>query len=91
METVHRNDLSQGLETFIRISLKSERLSTNIKLTLHTALIRSIMTQACPTWELAAETYLLKLQRMQNKFLPIIAIFPRCTPVHDLLKASSLP
>jgi hypothetical protein len=28
---------------------KSERLSTNIKLTIHKALIRSIMTYACPT------------------------------------------
>jgi hypothetical protein len=30
---------------------KSERLSANIKLTLYKALIRSIMTYACPAWE----------------------------------------
>jgi hypothetical protein len=35
---------------FIRIYsvLKSERLRANIKLTLHKALIRSVMTYACP-------------------------------------------
>jgi hypothetical protein len=37
---------------------KSERLSTNIKLTLHKALIRSVMTYVCPAWEFAADTYL---------------------------------
>jgi hypothetical protein len=47
---------------FIRIfsQLKSERLSDNIKLTLHKALISSVITYACPAWELAADTYLLK-------------------------------
>jgi hypothetical protein len=33
-----------------------ERLSANIKLILHKALIRSVMTFACHTWELAADT-----------------------------------
>jgi hypothetical protein len=32
-------------------------------------LIRSVMTYACPTWELAGDTYNLKLQRLQNKVL----------------------
>jgi hypothetical protein len=38
---------------FIRIYslLKSEHLSANIKLTLHRALIRSVMTYACAIWE----------------------------------------
>jgi hypothetical protein len=37
---------------------KSERLSANIKLTLHKALIRYVMTYACPAWEFSefAET-----------------------------------
>jgi hypothetical protein len=34
--------------------LKSERFSGNIKLTLHKALIRTVITYACPAWELAA-------------------------------------
>jgi hypothetical protein len=41
---------AKALRTFIRVysPLKSEQLSTNIKLTLHKALIRSIMTYARP-------------------------------------------
>jgi hypothetical protein len=58
--------------TFIRIysPFIRERLSTNIKLTLHKALNRSIMTYACPAWEFAADNDLLKLQHLQNKVLP---------------------
>jgi hypothetical protein len=48
---------------------KSERLSVNNKLTLHNALIRSLMTYACPAWEFEADTHLLKLQRLQNKLV----------------------
>jgi hypothetical protein len=45
MEIAHRNDRSQCLQNIycILFPIKSERLSANIKLTLHTALIRSIM------------------------------------------------
>jgi hypothetical protein len=45
---------AKAFRTFIRIYFifKSERLSTNMKLTLHKALIRSVMTYACPAWEL---------------------------------------
>jgi hypothetical protein len=32
-----------------------ERLSVNIKLTLHNALSRSVMIYACPAWEFAAD------------------------------------
>jgi hypothetical protein len=55
---------AKALRTFIRIYsiFKSERLSANIKLTLHKALIRSVMTHACPSWEFAADAYLLKLE-----------------------------
>jgi hypothetical protein len=48
---------------------RSERLSANIKLNLHKAPIISVMTYACPALELVANTYLLKLQRLQNKVL----------------------
>jgi hypothetical protein len=41
--------------------LKIERLCANIKLTLHRLLIRSVLTYACPAWEFAADTHLLKL------------------------------
>jgi hypothetical protein len=49
---------AKAFRTFIRIYFlfKSERLSTNIKLTLHKAFIRGIMTYACPVWELQQTT-----------------------------------
>jgi hypothetical protein len=49
------------------------------------------MTYACPTWDFAADTHLLKLQRPQNKVLRTIGNFPRCTVVRELQKAFSIP
>jgi hypothetical protein len=63
----------------------------NIKLTLHKVLIISVIRYACPTREFAADTYLIKFQRLQNKVLRSIGKFPRCTPVRDMLTAFSLP
>jgi hypothetical protein len=70
---------AKAFRTFITLYFlfKIERLSANIKLTLHKALIRTVMTYACPVWEFAAKTYLLKLQRLQNKVLHTIGSFPR--------------
>jgi hypothetical protein len=60
---------AKACRTFIRLYslFKRERLSASIKLILHKVLIKSVMTYACPAWELAAGTYLLKFQRLQNK------------------------
>jgi hypothetical protein len=79
--------------TFIRIYslFKSERLNANIKLTLHKALIRSVLTYACPAWKFAAESQLLKLQRLQNKVLRTLGTFPRCTSVRDMHVAFQIP
>jgi hypothetical protein len=71
--------------------LKSERLSANIKLTFHKALIRSVMTYDYPAWELVADIHLLKLQHMQNKVLRTIVHFSRCTPIRDMNTAFNLP
>jgi hypothetical protein len=49
------------------------------------------MAYACPTWEFAAETYLLKLQRLQNKVLRTIGSFPRRTSVRDMHMAFQIP
>jgi hypothetical protein len=49
------------------------------------------MTYACPAWELAADTYLLKLQPNENKVFRTIANFPRFTPVRFLHKDFNLP
>jgi hypothetical protein len=55
------------------------------------ALIRSAMTYACPAWEFAAESHLLKLQRLQNRVLRTIGNFPRRTSVRDLHVAFQIP
>jgi hypothetical protein len=72
---------AKNFRTFTRIYslLKSKCLSASIKLTLHKALIMSVMIYACPALELAAGTELLKLQRLQNKVLRSIGNF---TKVH---------
>jgi hypothetical protein len=84
---------AKAFRTFIRVYslFKSERLNANIKLTLHKALIRSVMTYASPTWDSAADTLLMKLQRLQNKVLHTIGNFPRRTPVRELHTAFNIP
>jgi hypothetical protein len=51
---------AKSFRTFIRLYslFKSERLAANIKLTLLKALIRSVMTYACPAWEFPVEPHL---------------------------------
>jgi hypothetical protein len=49
------------------------------------------MTYACPSWEFAAESHLLKLQRLQNKVLCTIGSFPRRTSVRDMHVAFQIP
>jgi hypothetical protein len=81
---------AKAFRTFIKLYslLKNERLTANIKLTLHKALIRSVMTYACPTsWKFVADTHLLKLQWLQNKVLRTIGNFPRRTSVRDMHEA----
>jgi hypothetical protein len=84
---------AKAFRTFIRTYslFKSERLSGKIKLTLHKALIRSVMTYASLAWELAADTHLMKLQRLQIKVLRIISNYPRRTLVRDLHLAFQIP
>jgi hypothetical protein len=84
---------AKAFRTLIRVYsvFKSERLSANTKLTLHKVMIRSVMTNACPAWEFAAHTHLMKLQRLQNKVLRTIGSFSRCTPVRDMHTAFNLP
>jgi hypothetical protein len=65
---------AEAFKTFIRIYslLKSDRLSP----TLHKALIISVINYVFPAWELAADVYLLKLQRLQKRFLRTTGNFP---------------
>jgi hypothetical protein len=86
---------AKAFRTFIRIYslFKSERLSASIKLALHKALIRSVMTYShfCHAWEFEADTYLLILQHLQNKVFRTKENFPKCTLVRDLHTAFNLP
>jgi hypothetical protein len=72
------------MRTSIYPLLKSEGLSVGTELTLYKALIRSILTYSCPAWEFTADSYLLQLQRLQNKVLRTIGNLPRHTPTRDL-------
>jgi hypothetical protein len=49
------------------------------------------MTYACPTWEFAADTHLMKLQRLQDRVLRSIGNLVRRTPVHDLHLEFKIP
>jgi hypothetical protein len=49
------------------------------------------MTYVSPAWEFAADTYLLKLQRLRNSVLRTIGNYPRRTPVRDLHMAFHIP
>jgi hypothetical protein len=49
------------------------------------------MTYACPAWAYAADTHLMKLQRLQNKVLRTIGNFPRRTSVREMHLAFHLP
>jgi hypothetical protein len=84
---------AKAFRTFIRAYsiFKSEQLSPNIKLTLHKALIRSIMTCASPAWDSAADTHLMKLQHLQNKVLRTTGNYLRHTKVHELHLAFQIP
>jgi hypothetical protein len=83
---------AKAFRTFIRIySLhKSDRVSASIKVILYKALI-SVMTYACPVWELAADMYHIKLQHLENKVLCTTGNIPKCTLVHHLCTAFNLP
>jgi hypothetical protein len=84
---------AKAFRIFIRVYslFKSERLRANIKLTLHKALIRSVMTYASPALEFAADTLLMKLQRLQYKVLCTIDNYRRRTRVRDLHLAFHIP
>jgi hypothetical protein len=59
-------------------------------MTLHKALIRSIMTYTCPAWKFAADNHLLKLRRLKNKVLRTFGNFPRHTLARELHMAFKL-
>jgi hypothetical protein len=61
--------VAKALHTYIRTHslFKRGSLNINIKLMLYRALIRSVITYACPTWEYEVDDHPLQLQCLQNK------------------------
>jgi hypothetical protein len=54
-------------------------------------MIGYVMTYACPAWEIATESHLFKLQRLQIRVLLTIGCIPRRTSVHDMHEAFQIP
>ena len=84
---------AKTFRTFIRVFslFKNERLGANINLTLHKALIRSVTAYAYPAWEFAADSHLLKLQRLPDRVLRIVGKFPRRSQTCKLHVAFKIP
>jgi hypothetical protein len=85
--------VAKAFGTYIRpySIFKSMRFNVNIRLIVFRALIRSITINACPTWEFAADSDLLKLQCLQNRILRPIGGLDRRTPVRDSLVEFKIP
>jgi hypothetical protein len=85
--------VTKALQTLGQIYplLKTEKLVTKTKLTLYKALIRSKLSYACPTWESAADSHLIKLQTLQNRGLRIIGCLPRRTPIRLMQTEFQIP
>jgi hypothetical protein len=62
-----------------------------IKFALYKALIKSVMTYACPTWNYAVDAHLLKLQHLQDRVFRDIGNLDRCTPVRELHLSFKIP
>jgi hypothetical protein len=84
--------IAQALGTYIRTYsiFKNKHLSANIKLIMYGALIRSIMTNACPTGEFVADTHLMKLQCCRIE-LSVLLVTYRHTPICDLHMVFKIP
>jgi hypothetical protein len=84
---------AKAYRTCIRLHFlfKSDQLSANIRLSHHEALIRSVMTYACPAWEFAAHTHQMIFQRLQNSVLRTTRKLPRTTSIRDKHMAFEIP
>ena len=58
---------------------------------MYTALLRSLITYACPVWGYAADVHMNKLQIFQNKVLRLITKLPRVTPRWVIHRDTGIP
>lgn len=69
---------------------RNSRLSVNTKKLLYTAIIRPVITYACPVWCSMSKTSMLKLQRIQNKCLRLALNKDRYKTIRELHEQSGL-
>lgn len=69
---------------------KKSKLRTNLKLLLYKTCVRSTLLYAAPVWSTAANYQLLKVQRIQNKYLRIILDMPPETAISVLHREANL-
>jgi hypothetical protein len=69
----------------------SVKAQGQLYLYLYKASIQSTLTYACPAWEFAADSCLLKLQRMRNKVMHTIGNLPRRSQTRDLHFGLKIP
>jgi ABC-type methionine transport system permease subunit len=83
-------DCSEGLAHVRKdlFSIQKWAFMHNIELTVYSAMIRSVMTYACPIWEYATDAHFLKLHRLQSRIIRSIENLDRCVPVRILHVAS---
>jgi hypothetical protein len=67
MEDTYKNDSHQGLSNIYQNLPPSEKFALKRQYKFNTLQsIKSIITYACPAWEFAVGSHLLKLQHLQN-------------------------
>jgi hypothetical protein len=88
-----KTTVAKAIVSYVRIHsiFKSKHLSANIKLVMYRAIIRLIMTSACSSWDVVADTYQMKLQCLQNRVLCAICKLYRFTLVCNLHMVFNLP
>lgn len=62
----------------------NSKLNPHVGVVMYKALLRPIITYACPVWGHAAKTHINRLQIFQNKVLRIATKLPQCTPIRIL-------
>jgi hypothetical protein len=71
--------------------LKDKCVNIYVKRVLYKALNISLIVHDYSTWEYAAETYLFKLQRLQNRFCRAIVKLYKRTPVREMHMHFKIP
>jgi hypothetical protein len=86
MKTPYRKNCSQGPGHTRKdlFPIQIEHFSFNIKHIAYKALTRSIMVYACPICDYVANANLLKMQRLQNRFIRGVHTIDRRILVREL-------